>query len=64
MPTYFAIGGPDTEVSDAEIRGALDSTFKQLGQREKVLALPPDFTRAHSQAGKITCMVHDHFAQN
>ena len=61
MPTYFAQGGPAEVISDQEIRDALSSTFHQLGPRERVLALPPDFTRAHSQAGKITCMVHDHF---
>lgn len=56
---YFSAGSPTTELSSADIRQALAETFKQLGPRREVLAVPPDFTRAHSQAGPITCLVHD-----
>ena len=40
-------------ISDAELKEALE---KSLAGRtlQKVLILPPDFTRFHSQAGKIT----------
>ena len=63
MTTYFAQGTPDTEFSDDELRDALFDVFKQLGPRERVLALPPDFTRFNSRAGQLTCMTHDYFGQ-
>ena len=61
MPTYFSAGSSTTELSDDDLRAGLESAFMQLGQRNKVLALPPDFTRFNSRAGLLTCMTHDHF---
>jgi len=58
---YHAQGSPDTVLTEGELRDALVSALGQLGERHKVLALPPDFTRVHSQAGPLTCMVHDYF---
>ena len=44
-------------ISDTELKGALE---KSLAGRtlQKVLILPPDFTRFHSQAGKITSIYY------
>ena len=35
--------------------------MEKLGPRRKVLALPPDFTRANSMAGPLTCLTYDYF---
>ena len=61
MTTFFAAGSPDTELSDAHLREGLRSAFEQLGRRERVLVLPPDFTRFNSRAGLLTCITHDYF---
>ncbi|NLX99574.1 MAG: D-mannonate epimerase [Rhodopirellula sp.] len=61
MTMYFAAGSTTGDLSHDDLRAALARTFQQLGHREKVLALPPDFTRANSMAGPLTCMVHEHF---
>ena len=61
MPTFFAQGSPTTDLSDDDLRGALFSTFGELGRREKVLALPPDFTRVNGMAGPLVCQTHDYF---
>ncbi len=58
MTTYYAVGSPSTSLTDAEVREALADCLRQLGPRRRVLALPPDFTRYHSQAGKLTCFLH------
>jgi nickel-dependent lactate racemase len=63
MALYFAQGSPDTDFDNEEIRAALSETFEKLGPRDKVLALPPDFTRFNSMAGPITCMVYGHFGE-
>ncbi len=59
MTTYFAAGSPTTELSDRELREALTACLEQLGPRRRVLAIPPDFTRYPSQAGKLTCFLHE-----
>ena len=61
MSLYFATGSTSTDLSPADLRAALTETFAKLGARNRVLALPPDFTRANSMAGPLTCMVHEYF---
>ncbi len=61
MTIYCAEGSPTTELSEQQLREALDSCYRQLGQRDRVLALPPDFTRFNSRGGLLTCMTHDFF---
>jgi nickel-dependent lactate racemase len=45
------------------MKAALAQTFDRLGPRRRVLALPPDFTRANSMAGPLTCMVYEYFGE-
>ncbi len=50
----------DGGISDAQLRRALERSL--AGRRDglkKVLILPPDFTRMHSGAGKITAMYYE-----
>ncbi len=61
MTIYCAEGSPTTELSEQQLREALDSCYRQLGQRDRVLALPPDFTRFNSRGGLLTCMTYDFF---
>ncbi len=59
MTVYFAEGSPNTSLGPEALRAALVETFAQIGQRDRVLLLPPDFTRLHSHAGQLTCMAHE-----
>jgi hypothetical protein len=61
MPTYFAQGSPTTDLTRDDLRAALSSVFDKLAPRNKVLALPPDFTRANSMAGPLTCLTYEYF---
>lgn len=63
MPIYFARGSADADFSPAELNSALTGVFDKLGPRQKVLALPPDFTRANSMAGPLTCMTYRYFGE-
>lgn len=46
-------------ISDAEIDSVLNEFLKEVGKPlKKVLLLPPDFTRMHSGAGKITAKLY------
>lgn len=61
MALYFATGSASTELSDQDLRGALFSVYESLGSRDRVLALPPDFTRYNSRAGELTCLTYEYY---
>ncbi|MBN1588829.1 MAG: DUF2088 domain-containing protein, partial [Pirellulales bacterium] len=61
MTTFFAQGSPTTDLSRDEMRAALFQVLDALGAKQRVLAIPPDSTRAHSMAGPLTCMVHEYY---
>jgi nickel-dependent lactate racemase len=61
MAIYFASGSRTTDLTTDDLRGALTAAFERLGPRQRVLALPPDFTRANSMAGPLTCMTYAHY---
>jgi nickel-dependent lactate racemase len=61
MTVYFAEGSTTTALTDQQLREALTACFEQLGERRRVVALPPDFTRFNSRGGLLTCMAHDYF---
>jgi nickel-dependent lactate racemase len=61
MSLFFAAGSPDTELSPAGYRAGLHEALSKLGERNKVLAVPPDFTRFHSKAGELTEMAWEFY---
>jgi nickel-dependent lactate racemase len=61
MSLFFARGSATTELSQDEIRAGLYEALGKLGKREKVLAVPPDFTRFHSQSGVLTEMAWEYY---
>ncbi len=54
MSLYCAEGGPGVELSAREMGELLGEALAKLGSRNRVLAVPPDMTRFHSQAGQLT----------
>jgi nickel-dependent lactate racemase len=61
MSLFFSAGSATTEMSPAEVKANLSQALDQLGTRQKVLAVPPDFTRMHSYSGAITEMAWQYF---
>ncbi|RPI41648.1 MAG: D-mannonate epimerase, partial [Bacteroidetes bacterium] len=61
---YFEKGGPELELGENEIRAGLQHALDRLGPRNKVVAVPPDITRLHSQAGLITRLVWDYYGEH
>ncbi len=54
---YCKLGGPNAELSLDTLRSALYQALDRIDQlhpRKKVLAVPPDASRFHSQAGPLT----------
>ena len=58
---FFSKGSENISIGKDELRESLYSTLDELGVRKKVLVIPPDFTRYHSQAGLITEMIWDYY---
>jgi len=56
-----AVGSETTALGDDAIRHQVVAFLETLGRRDDVLILPPDFTRYHSQAGKVTRFVCEHY---
>ena len=58
---YFARGSRTDVITADEVRAILKETFDAMGEKKRVLAIPPDFTRFNSYAGPITEMVDDYY---
>jgi nickel-dependent lactate racemase len=59
----FSRGSTDTAFSSEEIRQALFDALDKLGEKKSVIAIPPDFTRFHSQAGVLTEMAWEYYGR-
>jgi nickel-dependent lactate racemase len=61
---YYARGSRNDVITPEEIRAGLHSVFEKLGKKDKVLAIPPDFTRFHSFAGMLTEMSWEYYTHH
>jgi len=56
--------GSEIEALNVEdLRNGLSQAFLKLGEKKKVLAIPPDFTRFHSQAGTLTRLIWEYYKE-
>jgi nickel-dependent lactate racemase len=63
MSLFLEIGSEHSDLSSVELRKGLFHALQALGQRDRVLAIPPDFTRSHSGAGELTRSAHDFYGR-
>ena len=54
MSLYCAVGNVETELSSEQLNDLLIQSLAKLGERSRVLAVPPDLSREHSRAGELT----------
>jgi len=48
-------------LSEDDLRDGLYPALTRLGKPRRVLVVPPDFTRFHSQAGVLTKLIYDYY---
>jgi nickel-dependent lactate racemase len=60
---YYELGSPNLDLKATELRIGLNAALDKLGARQKVLAIPPDYTRFPSRAGELTEMVWEHYGE-
>lgn len=58
---YFQSGSETTTIDRNDLEKAVYSTLDNLGTRNNVLVVPPDFTRFHSRAGEITGLIYNYY---
>jgi nickel-dependent lactate racemase len=63
MSLLFAVGSPTIEMSAAAVKAGLFEALGKLGERRRVLAVPPDFTRLHSKAGLLTEFAWEYYGR-
>ncbi|MFC2119057.1 lactate racemase domain-containing protein [Bacteroidota bacterium] len=60
---YITKGTKNTIISSDELRKLVFQSLDRLGERSRVLVIPPDITRIHSRAGEITKYIYDYFSE-
>ncbi len=50
----YSKGSPDSRLTREDLKDGLMQALGKLGMRKKVIVIPPDITRLHSQSGLLT----------
>lgn len=58
---YYEKGSPVTNLSHEDLRKGLYEALEKLGERRKILAVPPDYTRLPSRAGELTEIAWEYY---
>jgi nickel-dependent lactate racemase len=61
MSVYCAKGAVETDLSPPQLRRLLTESLAMLGERNRVLVVPPDMSRASSHAGELTHCAWDYY---
>jgi nickel-dependent lactate racemase len=61
MSLYCAVGNVDADLSQDQLNELLTAAVAALGDRSRVLVVPPDQSRIHSRAGDLTRAAWKHF---
>ncbi|MBU2507251.1 MAG: DUF2088 domain-containing protein [Bacteroidetes bacterium] len=60
---YFSIGSENDVIDLQSVREHLFSMLEKLGFKNKVLIVPPDYTRFHSMAGYLTSYAYEYYKE-
>lgn len=60
---YYQKGSENEILSSEDLKTGLNIALKKIGERKKVIAIPPDFTRYHSRAGELTSYIYDYYKE-
>ncbi|NLZ05590.1 MAG: DUF2088 domain-containing protein [Phycisphaerae bacterium] len=60
---YYRRGRESDNLSAEDLQQGLFEALNKLGQRRKVLALPPDITRFYSRAGELTRYARQYYGE-
>ncbi len=58
---FYQQGSIDKEFTSQELKTAMFEALEKIGKGNKVLVIPPDYTRFHSFAGELTSLAHQYY---
>ncbi len=58
---YYENGSKETALSHDDLRRGLYEALEKLGERRKILAVPPDYTRLPSRSGELTEIAWEYY---
>ncbi|OPZ30794.1 MAG: hypothetical protein BWZ00_00803 [Bacteroidetes bacterium ADurb.BinA174] len=61
---YYKEGSPTHNFSHEDLQNGLREALDKLGEKRKVLVVPPDYTRLPSRAGELTEMAWEYYGDN
>ncbi len=61
---YYQRGSKTDVLTSEDLKIGLNTALKKLGEKQRVLAIPPDFTRFHSFAGELTQLAYAYYGDN
>lgn len=61
---YFEKGSEFTNLTSEDLQKGVEIALDKLGVRNKVLIVPPDFTRFHSRSGELTTYTYNYYKDN
>jgi nickel-dependent lactate racemase len=61
---YYKSGSENTILNSIDLEAGINSALEKLGERKKVLVVPPDCTRFHSRAGELTSYIYRYYKNN
>ena len=61
---FYKRASQNDSLTTQDLKEGLYSALEKLGPRKKVLAVPPDITRFHSQAGQLTRMAWQYYGKS
>jgi nickel-dependent lactate racemase len=64
MSLFLNLGTENRELSDAELKEGLIQGLRALGLRNRVLVVPPDFTRYYSRSGELTATAYQFYGES
>jgi len=64
MSLFLEQGSERNELTSAQLKDGLFEALKALGQRRRVLVIPPDFSRYRSRAGELTTYAYEYYGEH
>ncbi len=58
---YYEIGSEQAVLSTEDLRKGLFTALEKIGKRNRILVVPPDYTRFHSHAGALTSLAYEYY---
>lgn len=60
---YYQKGSAQTALSHDDLKRGLYQALEKLGERRRILAVPPDYTRLPSRAGELTEIIWQYYGE-